>query len=100
MRRLTVTRIEGLAPEAARYELTDHAVAGLQLRVEPTGGKSWILRYYWRSKRVRLSLGTFPGMLECYSNRFVDCGPRNPRQATHRSSRENRLAASRQRVPH
>ena len=62
MRRLTVTRIEGLAPRAARYELTDPAVAGLQLRVEPTGAKSWILRYYWRGKRVRLSLGTFPGM--------------------------------------
>jgi uncharacterized protein (DUF433 family) len=27
-------------------------------------------------------------VLECYSHRFVDCGPRNPRQATHRSSRE------------
>src|SRR5450631_3878156 len=61
VRRLTATRIEGLAPAAARYELTDPAVAGLQLRIEPTGAKSWILRYYWRGRRVRLSLGTFPG---------------------------------------
>jgi len=60
VRRLTVTRIESLAPEAARYELTDPAVAGLQLRIEPTGAKSWILRYYWRNKRVRLSLGAYP----------------------------------------
>jgi hypothetical protein len=60
VRRLTVSRIEGLEPEAARYELTDPAVAGLQLRVEPTGAKSWILRYYWRGRRVRLSLGTYP----------------------------------------
>jgi len=60
VRRLTVSRIEGLEPEAVRYELTDPAVAGLQLRVEPTGAKSWILRYYWRGRRVRLSLGTYP----------------------------------------
>jgi len=60
VRRLTVSRIEGLEPEAARYELTDPAVPGLQLRVEPTGAKSWILRYYWRGRRVRLSLGTYP----------------------------------------
>jgi integrase len=60
VRRLTVSRIEGLEPESARYELTDPAVAGLQLRVEPTGAKSWILRYYWRGRRVRLSLGTYP----------------------------------------
>ena len=60
MRRLTVSRIEGLAPEAGRYELTDPAVAGLQLRIEPTGAKSWILRYYWRGRRVRLSLGSYP----------------------------------------
>jgi len=60
MRRLTVSRIEGLAPETARYELTDPAVAGLQLRIEPTGAKSWILRYYWRGRRVRLSLGNYP----------------------------------------
>jgi len=60
VRRLTVSCIEGLEPEAARYELTEPAVPGLQLRVEPTGAKSWILRYYWRGRRVRLSLGTYP----------------------------------------
>jgi integrase len=51
LRRLTFRRIEGLEPEATRCELTDPAVAGLQLRVEPTGAKSWILRYYWRGRR-------------------------------------------------
>jgi hypothetical protein len=54
------SRIEGLIPDAARYEFTDPAVAGQQLRIEPTGAKSWILRYCSRGERVRFSLGSYP----------------------------------------
>lgn len=58
--RLTSTKIEAAKPKAARYELNDPAVPGLQLRVEPSGRKSWLLRYYWQGRRVRLALGRWP----------------------------------------
>jgi integrase len=98
VRRLTVSRIEGLEPRAARYELTDPAVAGLQLRVEPTGAKSWILRYYWRGTRVRLSPGTYPEVSQrdaheaaSHARKLLEDGI-DPRRAERRSAKR-RLAS-------
>lgn len=59
-RRLTATAIDALRPAPARYEVTDPACAGLQLRIEPSGAKAWIYRYYWHGRRVRLVLGPHP----------------------------------------
>ena len=60
MKRLTTTHIESLQPRATRYEVGDPAVPGLQIRVEPNGTKHWQLRFYWRGKRQKMALGTFP----------------------------------------
>ena len=59
-RRITASSIEALKPRTRRYEVTDPAIAGLQLRVAPTAVKSWILRYYWRGARLRLVLELWP----------------------------------------
>lgn len=58
--RLTTTRIEALPPRPTRYEVTDPGTEGLQLRVEPSGTRGWLFRYYWLGKRVRLALGPWP----------------------------------------
>ena len=58
--RLTSTRVESLKPTRERYEIGDTEVRGLQLRVAPTGVKSWHWRFYWQGKQVRLVLGTWP----------------------------------------
>ena len=58
--RLTSTRVESLKPTKERYEIGDTEVRGLQLRVAPTGVKSWHWRFYWQGKQVRLVLGTWP----------------------------------------
>ena len=57
--RLTASAIQGLKPGPRRYELTDTGCAGLQLRVETTGAKTWIFRYYWKNSRQRLVLGSW-----------------------------------------
>lgn len=40
------------------YNLYD--TLGLYLAVTANGGKSWHFRYYWRSRRKRMSFGTYP----------------------------------------
>ena len=60
--RLTSTRVEALKPATERYEVGDTEVRGLQLRIAPTGAKSWHWRYYWKGKQVRLVLGTWPNV--------------------------------------
>ena len=64
--RLTATYIEGLKPRATRYEISDPAVPGLQLRVETTGAKHWQYRFYFGTTksgeraRQRMAFGTWP----------------------------------------
>jgi len=58
--RLTKGRVESLKPRDHRYEINDPACAGLQLRVAPTGVKSWHWRFYWHGSRARLVLGLWP----------------------------------------
>jgi integrase len=55
---LTNILVEKAKPEGKTYRLTDER--GLYLEVTPAGGKWWRLRYWFRTKENRLSLGTFP----------------------------------------
>lgn len=52
--------MESLKPRDRRYEINDPSCAGLQLRVAPTGVKSWHWRFYWHGSRARLVLGLWP----------------------------------------
>ena len=99
--RLTDSSIKSLTPRAERYEVTDPASPGLQVRIEASGAKHWILRFYWRGKRQRMVLGTYgayPAM--SLSSAREEAGKArqllergiDPRQA-------ERMTAARRRVP-
>jgi integrase len=69
--RLTALSIEALKPRRSRYEITDPACKGLQVRVECNGSKFWMIRYSWRKERVRLTLGAWPGMTLAQARELV-----------------------------
>lgn len=62
---LTVSSAESAKPKAARYEISD-AGTGLYLIVQPSGAKSWALRYRMGSRPRKFTLGAYPklGLLE------------------------------------
>jgi integrase len=62
---LTELAIKNLKPGHERKEVSDGKVGGLYLVIQPSGRKSWALRY--RSpgdagKHVKLTLGSYPGV--------------------------------------
>ena len=59
---LTARRVESLKPTpGTRLELFDTLIAGLALRVTPTGHKSWSVHYRTAEHRLRrLTLGSYP----------------------------------------
>ena len=58
---LTDRRIRSLKAEGRkRVEAMDSMVAGLGVRVLPTGHKSWFLRYGPQEGRRRIVLGPYP----------------------------------------
>jgi integrase len=58
--RLSAAQLSALAPTGEEFDIADPAVAGLVLRVGPTGSKRWLFRYRWRGERPRIALGEFP----------------------------------------
>lgn len=57
--RLTVAKIEGLRPKAARYRVGDAAVPGLVLEVMASGSKVWRLRVHKDGKPAVETLGKY-----------------------------------------
>ena len=55
---LTDTAIRAIKPTAKAIKLFDGG--GLYLEVAPSGGRWWRLKYRFRSKEKRISLGTYP----------------------------------------
>jgi integrase len=60
--KLTKTAIDRLEPRTSAYEVADSEIAGLLLRVQPSGQKSWYLRYRLPTGRRRLAMGLYPGL--------------------------------------
>lgn len=58
--KLTDRTIKALKPAARRLDVYDDKIAGLALRVTPTGIKSWSLRYRAGGLMPRLTLGQYP----------------------------------------
>ena len=58
--RLSAAQLSALAPTGEEFDIVDPAVAGLVLRVGPTGTKRWLFRFRWRGERPRIALGDFP----------------------------------------
>ncbi|EYD75589.1 hypothetical protein Rumeso_02841 [Rubellimicrobium mesophilum DSM 19309] len=62
-RSLTVKAVENLKPDPTkRLEIPDAALSGLYLVVQPSGVKSWALRYRFAGKPAKLTLGRWPVM--------------------------------------
>ena len=68
---LTNTEVSKAKPRDKVYSLSDGG--GLQLRIKPSGSKTWLLDYYrpYTKKRTSISFGTFPevSLAEARSNR-------------------------------
>src|SRR5215831_17373880 len=63
MRRgLTVRAVEAMRPAAERREIADGFLPGLYLVVQPTGAKSWAVRYRHHGQPRKFTLGSFPAI--------------------------------------
>lgn len=51
--------IKNLATRTTRFEVADSVVQGLRLVIQPSGARSWILRFRQGGKQHKLTLGTF-----------------------------------------
>lgn len=61
-RAFTTKAVEAVKPGTSRREIPDPSLAGLYLVVQPSGAKSWALRYRYAGKPKKLTLGKWPIM--------------------------------------
>ncbi|SHJ19811.1 Site-specific recombinase XerD [Shimia gijangensis] len=62
-RALTTKSVENQKPDPKRrQEIADPALSGLYLVIQPSGSKSWALRYRFAGKPKKLTLGKWPIM--------------------------------------
>ncbi len=61
-RALTTKAVEAVKADGGRREIPDPALFGLYLVVQPSGVKSWALRYRYAAKPKKLTLGRWPVM--------------------------------------
>jgi integrase len=59
---LTVRGIETLKAAASRREIPDRLLPGLYLVVQPSGAKSWAVRYRHRGRPRKHTLGAYPAI--------------------------------------
>ncbi|WP_029871037.1 tyrosine-type recombinase/integrase [Rhizobium leguminosarum] len=59
---LTVKFIEALKNPATRVEMPDGLTVGLYLIVQPSGRKSWAVRYRFQGKSRKYTLGAYPAL--------------------------------------
>jgi integrase len=59
---LTVTSIEKAEKAAARREIPDGLVPGLYLVIQPSGKKSWAVRYRFAGKPQKYTVGAYPAL--------------------------------------
>jgi hypothetical protein len=57
---LTAHSVEKIKPADARAEIVDALVPGLRLVVQPTGVKSWALRYSFGRRHHKMTIGRYP----------------------------------------
>src|SRR6185295_12872946 len=55
----TVIEIENMKPGKSRYERPDKKCSGLRIIVQPSGVKSWAVRYRMGRRAVKFTLGRY-----------------------------------------
>lgn len=61
-RAFTTKVVENLKPTSQRQEIADPGLTGLYLVIQPSGAKSWAVRYRYAGKPKKLTLGKWPIM--------------------------------------
>ena len=61
-KRLTDITIRNLKPDLVRREIPDPGATGLYLVLQPSGVRSFAVRYRFNSKSIKLTVGKFPTM--------------------------------------
>jgi integrase len=59
-KRLTAQAVAKVKPKASRREIPDAVLPGLYLVVQPSGAKSWAVRYRFHGKPQKLTVGRYP----------------------------------------
>jgi len=98
MTKLTVKKIEALKPEARPREYADGGARGLYVVVQPSGGKSWVLRYRHEGKSRKLTLGRWPELGLELARRIATERLGDVAQG-HDPAKEKRAAKAQARVP-
>jgi integrase len=62
MAKLTAKAVEAIKPAGARKEIPDALLPGLYLVVQPSGAKSWAVRYRRGGRPRKLTLGPHPAL--------------------------------------
>src|SRR5438477_8415505 len=62
MAKLTTKAVEAIKPTTARKEIPDALLPGLYLIVQPSGARSWAVRYRHNGKPRKHTLGPFPAI--------------------------------------
>ena len=62
MAKLTAKAIENIKAGPVRREIPDAGCAGLYLISQPSGARSWAVRYRFNGKPAKLTLGPWPAM--------------------------------------
>jgi integrase len=62
MAKFTAKFVENVKPGSVRRELPDAGCAGLYLISQPSGVRSWAVRYRFNGKSIKLTLGQHPAM--------------------------------------
>jgi hypothetical protein len=60
--RLTPVAVERMRPTTKRREVSDNVASGLYLIVQPSGAKSWAVRYRFDRRPCKLTLGRYPAV--------------------------------------
>jgi len=60
--RLTVKNVEAMRPSADRREIPDAHMPGLYLVVQPSGARSWAVRYRHHGQSRKHTLGSYPAL--------------------------------------
>lgn len=61
-KKLTEKAVENIKPGSSRQEVPDALMKGLYLVVQPSGAKSWAVRYRFADKPRKLTLGRYPAL--------------------------------------
>jgi integrase len=62
MAKLTAKTVESIRPRAARQEIPDGLLPGLYLIVQPSGKRSWAVRYRHNGRPRKHTLGPYPAI--------------------------------------